>query len=235
MNKKTSKKEEFDHFSEIAKEWWEPDGKFKILHKILPLRIEYILKNINKNKVRNFDILDLGCGGGLTCEPLSRLGAKVTGVDFIKKNIEVAKTHAIKSNLKIRYIYNDLDSFNLKEKFDVILILEVLEHLDQWEILLKKIKNNLKKKGVLIISTINQTQLARIFAIYMAENILNWIPKNTHNFQKLIKPNILKKTLEKNNFVIKSIEGLNYNPIFNEWFLNKNYYPINYFCAAKLV
>ena len=216
MNKKTSKKEEFDHFSEIAKEWWEPDGKFKILHKILPLRIEYILKNINKNKVRNFDILDLGCGGGLTCEPLSRLGAKVTGVDFIKKNIEVAKTHAIKSNLKIRYIYNDLDSFNLKEKFDVILILEVLEHLDQWEILLKKIKNNLKKKGVLIISTINQTQLARIFAIYMAENIL-------------------KKTLEKNNFVIKSIEGLNYNPIFNEWFLNKNYYPINYFCAAKLV
>ena len=234
MNKNISKNQEFDNFNEIASEWWLPKGKFRILHKILPLRLKYILNNINKKSIKSLEILDLGCGGGLTCEPLAKLGANVTGVDFVKKNIEVARIHADKSNLKINYINGDIDKINLKKKYDVILILEVLEHLDNYEKLIIDIKKNLKPNGILILSTINQTILAKIFGIYMAENILNWVPKNTHDYNKLIKPNDLKKILLKNNFKLMNLNGMNFNPITREWALSKDIFPINYFCSAKL-
>ena len=235
MNEKKSKKQEFNNFSSIAGEWWKPDGKFKILHKILPIRIDYILNKIEYNKIKELEILDLGCGGGLTCEPLARLGASVTGVDFVDENIKIAKNHAIQSQLKIRYFHNDLDSITIKEKFDLILILEVLEHLDNWQLLIKKIKKNLKPKGKVIFSTINKTQLARITSIFIAENILNWVPKNTHDYKKLIKPEDLINVLKRNNFKIKNIEGMNFNPLTQEWNLSKNFYPINYFCTAELI
>ena len=235
MNKKKSKKQEYNNFSLIAKEWWKPDGKFKILHKILPIRIEYILNKINYNKIKSLEILDLGCGGGLTCEPLARLGASVTGVDFVKENIKVAKNHAIQSNLNINYFHNDIDSITIKKKYDLILILEVLEHLDNWALLIKKIKKNLKPRGKIVFSTINKTQLAKITSIFIAEYILNWVPKNTHDYNKLIKPEDLIKTLKKNNFKIKNIEGMNFNPLTQEWNLSKNFYPINYFCTAELI
>ena len=235
MSKKTTKKQEFEHFSKIANEWWQPKGKFKILHSILPIRIEYILKNIELNKIKNLEILDLGCGGGLTCEPLAKLGANVTGIDFIDKNIKVAKNHAIKSKLKINYIHGDLDTISIKRKYDLILILEVLEHIDEWETLIKKIKYNLKPKGKLIISTINKTHFAKLFGIFFAENILKWIPKNTHDFNKLIKPEKLKKVLCNEKFLIKNLEGMNFNPISREWILSDKLYPINYFCTAQLI
>ena len=139
MKKNNSKNHEFKNFTDLALEWWNPNGKFKILHEILPLRMEYILANINKDNIKNLNILDLGCGGGLTCEPLARLGASVTGVDFIKKNIEISKQHAFESKLKINYIHKDLNNINFKKKYDVILLLEVLEHIDQWEILIKMV------------------------------------------------------------------------------------------------
>ena len=234
MTKKKSKNQEYNNFASIAKEWWEPDGKFKILHKILPIRIEYILNKIDYNKIKNLEILDLGCGGGLTCEPLARLGASVTGIDFVKENIKIAKNHAIQSNLNISYIHNDLDSISIKKKYDLILILEVLEHLDNWALLIKKIKKNLKPRGKVVFSTINKTQLAKITSIFIAEYILNWVPKNTHDYNKLIKPKDLIKVLKKNNFKIKNIAGMNFNPLTQEWSLSKNFYPINYFCTAEL-
>ena len=234
MSKKKSKNQEYNNFASIAKEWWEPDGKFKILHKILPIRIEYILNKIDYNKIKNLEILDLGCGGGLTCEPLARLGASVTGIDFVKENIKIAKNHAIQSNLNISYIHNDLDSISIKKKYDLILILEVLEHLDNWALLIKKIKKNLKPRGKVVFSTINKTQLAKITSIFIAEYILNWVPKNTHDYNKLIKPKDLIKVLKKNNFKIKNIAGMNFNPLTQEWSLSKNFYPINYFCTAEL-
>ena len=144
MNKKKSKKQEYNSFSSIAEDWWKPDGKFKILHKILPIRIEYILNKIEYNKIKSLEILDLGCGGGLTCEPLARLGAMMTGVDFVEENIKVAKNHAIQSNLNINYLHSDIDSISIKKKFDLILILEVLEHLDNWALLKKKNKKKFK-------------------------------------------------------------------------------------------
>ena len=235
MNKKKSKKQEYNNFSSIAEEWWKPEGKFKILHKILPIRIDYILNKIDYNKIKKLEILDLGCGGGLTCEPLARLGANVTGVDFVEENIKVAKNHAKKSNLDINYLHIDIDSITIKKKYDLILILEVIEHLDNWKLLIKKIKKNLKPKGKIVFSTINKTQLAKITSIFIAENILNWVPKNTHDYNKLIKPEDLIKVLKKNNFKIKNIEGMNFNPLTQEWNLNKNFYPVNYFCTAELI
>ena len=236
MNKKNvSKKKEFENFSKLAEEWWNPYGKYKILHKILPIRIEYILQNIGKDQIKGLNILDLGCGGGLTCEPLAKLGGNITGIDFIKKNIEIAKDHSIKSKLNINYIHGDLEFFDFKRKYDIILALEVLEHIDDWEILIKKIKNNLNSNGRLIISTINKTKFAKFFGIFVAENILNWVPKQTHNYDKLIKPDSLKKALIKNNMNIINVTGMNFNPLSKEWNLNKNIYPINYFCTAKII
>lgn len=234
MNKNNSKTKEFNNFSDLALEWWNPNGKFKILHQILPLRMEYILNNIDRSNVNNFNVLDLGCGGGLTCEPLARLGANVTGIDFVKKNIDIAKSHAKSSNLKINYIHEDLDTFTIKKKYDIILMLEVIEHIDDWEILIAKIKKNLEPKGILILSTINRNLFSKIFAIFIAENILKWVPKDTHDYNKLITPDELKKTLIKNNFKIKSLAGMNFNPITKEWKLNKSLLNINYFCTANL-
>ena len=232
MSKNTSKKQEFDHFSKLATEWWKKDGEFKILHQIMPLRIQYILDNIKK--IENLDILDLGCGGGLSCEPLSRLKANVTGIDFIKENINIAKKHALKSNLDIEYIHADLEALNIKKKYDLILMLEVIEHIDSWEQLISQIKKNLKPKGSIIFSSINKTQLSKFFAIYVAENLLNWIPKNTHNFNKLVSPKKLEKILIQNNFIIKNITGMNFNPFTKQWTLIRNVYPINYFCTATI-
>ena len=198
----------------------------------MPLRMQYILDNIKQ--VERLDILDLGCGGGLTCEPLSRLKANVTGIDFVKENIKIAKEHAYKSGLNIKYIHADLETLNIKKKYDLILMLEVIEHLDNWEQLIYQIKKNLKPNGTIILSSINRTQFSKFFAIYLAENLLKWIPKKTHNFDKLVSPKKLEKTLIQNNLIIKNITGMNFNPLTQEWILSKNIYPINYFCTASI-
>lgn len=234
MIKKATKKQEFKHFTDLSQEWWAKNGKFKILHDITPLRIDYILKIANKKNLKKIKILDLGCGGGLTCEPLSRLGAEVTGIDFVKENIEVAKFHMIKSKLNINYIKQDLQNLKLKEKFDIILILEVLEHVNDWGKIITKIKKNLNKNGLLIISTINRNVISKIFAIYIAENILRWIPKNTHSYNKLIKPEELIDSLKNREFEIIDVSGMKYNILNGDWKLSRGK-EINYFCSAKLI
>jgi len=229
-----SKNEEFTLFNQLSDEWWNENGKFKILHQIKSHRMAYILEQINKRKIKDLKILDVGCGGGIICEPLARLGAKVTGVDFAPNNIKAAKIHSKKNGLKIQYIHKDIEKSKLDEKFDLILMFEVLEHLDNWKKLIKNIKKNLNKDGIIIISTINRNLLSKLFAINIAENILNWIPKGTHDYNKLIKPEELKQTLSKENFHFKNIKGLVYNPLIMEWRLSKNY-TINYFCTASLI
>ena len=126
MMKVRSKKSEFEHFTNLANEWWEDSGKFKILHDLQPIRMRYIIDQAKPKNIKNLNILDLGCGGGLICEPLTRLGAKVTGVDFVKENIDAAKVHAIENNLKITYLKQDLENLNLKKKYDIIIIFEVI-------------------------------------------------------------------------------------------------------------
>ncbi len=229
-----SKNEEFDFFNQLSDEWWNENGKFKILHQIKSHRMSYILDQINNRNIRNLKILDVGCGGGIICEPLARLGAKVTGIDFAPNNIIAAKIHSKKNKLKINYINKDIEKSKLDEKFDIILMFEVLEHLDNWKKTIKNIKKNLNKNGLIIISTINRNLLSKLFAINIAENILHWIPKGTHDYNKLIKPEELKKILLKEKFNFNNIKGLVFNPLNREWKLSKNY-MINYFCSASFI
>ena len=229
-----SKNEEFALFNQLSDEWWKENGKFKILHQIKSHRMSYILDQINNRNIRNLKILDVGCGGGIICEPLTRLGAKVTGIDFAPNNIIAAKIHSKKNKLKINYINKDIEKSELDEKFDIILMFEVLEHLDNWKKTIKNIKKNLNKNGLIIISTINRNLLSKLFAINIAENIINWIPKGTHDYNKLIKPEELKRILLKEKFNFNNIKGLVFNPLNREWKLSTNY-MINYFCTASLI
>ena len=242
MIKNTSKTSEFNHFESLANEWWDPNGKFKILHTLTPIRINYIrnklfnknqLTKYSKKSLSNFNILDLGCGGGLVCEPLARLGVNITGIDFVKQNIISAKKHAKKLNLDIKYFHQNLNNLKLKKKYDAILILEVLEHIEDWEKIIVNVKKLLKPKGKIIISTINRNFFSKLFAIFIAENILKWVPKETHTYNKLIKPEELTTFFNKNKIKVTDITGLIFNPLTGQWMLDKNNSFINYFCTAK--
>ena len=221
---------EHDLFKSLSEEWWNENGKFRILHKIRPIRVKYILDQMNKKKLKNLDILDVGCGGGLVSESLSRLGANVTGIDFVKNNIRVAKQHSNKKKLKINYKYANIETLKIKKKYDLIIMYEILEHLDNWEYFLLNISKNLKSKGILIISTINRNILSKFATIYLAENVLRWIPRGTHTYEKYIKPQEITNCLESKNFILKSLKGLVYNPIDMDWKLSNNT-NINYFCT----
>ena len=228
------KNKEYNFFNKLSEEWWDENGKFGILHKIRPLRIEYILQQINNKKVKKLKILDIGCGGGLVSESLSKLGAVVTGIDFVENNIKVAKQHSAELGLKIDYKVADIEKIKLKKNFDVIVAFEVLEHLNDWEKFLNKIKNNLNKNGILIISTINRNILSKYIAIFLAENILNWIPKGTHNYNKFIKPNEIIDSFANTDLLFNDLTGLIYDPVEFRWRLSKNT-MINYFCVFKKI
>ena len=228
------KKSEFDHFSDLASEWWLKNGKFKILHQIQNIRLRYIQDVINKQKLHKIKILDLGCGGGLISEALSKLGANVTGIDFVEDNINAAKIHAKENNLKINYKTLNFENEKINSKFDVIVIFEVLEHLSNWKSFIEKIQSNLNPNGILIMSTINRNLLSKFLAIDLAENFLKWIPNNTHNYHKFIQPKELEHILLRNNFEKINFKGLKYNPIKNKWLISKNI-KVNFFCSCKLI
>ena len=231
--KNEKKNTEFEHFSSLANDWWSKNGKFKILHDIQPIRIKYILEALNKKNLNNTKILDIGCGGGLVSEGLTKIGASVTGIDFIKENIKIAKIHAKKNNLKINYFVKNFEKEKITSKYDVIIILEVLEHLSNWEEFLKKIKFNLKKNGVLIISTINRNLISKFLTLDIGENLLKIIPLNTHTFYKFIKPEELEHALSSNSFKNIKFKGLNYDALKFRWKLSENT-KVNYFCSCKL-
>ena len=179
MKTSTINKKEIEKFSRIAEEWWDPTGKFKPLHKFNPIRISYIKeKIINSFKLENSDkplqkirLLDIGCGGGLLSEPMSRLGAEVTGIDASEKNIQVAKLHAKKNNLKINYLTASPENLKIDRKFDVILNMEIIEHVEDVDIFLKSCSSLLKKEGIMFVATINKTLKSYLFAIIGAEYI----------------------------------------------------------------
>ena len=228
-----SKKSEFNHFSKLSAEWWSKSGKFKTLHDIQPIRIKYIQDTLSREKLNNMKILDVGCGGGLVSEGMAELGANVTGVDFIEENIKIAKKHSNQKKLKINYIVKNFEKEKISSKYDVIVIFEVLEHLENWESFLKKIQLNLKSNGVLIVSTINKNLISKFFTIDLAERFLKWIPLNTHNYYKFIKPEELKYFLYRNNFKKIKFSGLNFNLFKQKWEMNDNT-KINYFCSCHL-
>ena len=200
-------KKEIDKFSKMANEWWDPEGKFKPLHKFNPTRIKYIKENIInnfklKNKLRplsGINILDIGCGGGLLSEPMSRMGANVTGIDASDKNIKIAKLHSKKNKLKINYLCSSPEKLIITKKFDVILNMEIVEHVEDIDFFLKSCSKLLKKNGLMFVATINKTLKSYIFAIVGAEYVLRWLPIGTHEWEKFVKPEDLKKILIKYN------------------------------------
>ena len=237
----TINKDEINKFSKIADEWWDINGKFKPLHVFNPLRIEYILDvtlnyfKIDKNKklpLKNLKILDIGCGGGLISEPMSRLGANVTGIDASDKNIHVAKLHAKKNNLNINYLNTVPENLKLQNKFDIILNLEVVEHVENLDLYLSSCFGLLKKKGIMFTATINRTLTSYVKAIVGAEYILRWLPIGTHDWNKFIKPEELEKKLTDLNFSITDLAGLTYSPIFQKWKKTKDM-SVNYIIAAE--
>jgi len=231
----TINNKEIEKFSKIAGEWWNPEGKFKPLHNFNPIRIKYIKDNIIKNfnlkpsdkPLKKINVLDIGCGGGLLSEPMCRLGANVTGIDASIKNIEVAKFHAKKNKLKINYIAASPEMLKTKKKFNVILNMEIVEHVEDINFFIKESSKLLKKNGLMFIATLNKTLKSYAFAIIGAEYILKWLPIGTHDWDKFIKPNDLIKITKKNNLTLKNINGMNFNILSNTWKLSSDI-SVNY-------
>ena len=226
----TVNQKEIEKFSKMADEWWDPNGKFKPLHRFNPIRIKYIKENIinnfkieaNESPLRNIKILDIGCGGGLLSEPMTKLGATVTGIDASSKNIEIAKLHAKKNKLKINYVNCSPEKLPEQEKFDVILNMEIVEHVEDISLFLKSCSQLLKKEGLMFVATINKTLKSYMFAIIGAEYILRWLPIGTHEWEKFVKPDELKNELLNYDLILEKLDGVKFNPIKNEWFLSKD-------------
>ena len=221
-------KKEIEKFSKIAEEWWNPNGKFKPLHNFNPIRIRYIKDNIIKDfnlktsdkPLKKINILDIGCGGGLLAEPMCRLGANVVGIDASKKNIEIAKFHAKKNKLKIDYKAASPETLKTKKKFDVILNMEIVEHVDDIDFFIKESSKFLKKDGLMFIATLNKTLKSYAFAIIGAEYILKWLPIGTHDWEKFVKPNDLINISKQNNLILKKLNGMQFNILDNSWVIS---------------
>ncbi len=236
MKNNTINKKEIEKFSRIAEEWWNPEGKFKPLHKFNPIRISYIknnvisslkLKNKRNKPLEKVKILDVGCGGGLLSEPMSRLGADVVGIDASDKNINVAKLHAKKNNLKIKYFCTSPENLDIQNKFDVILNMEIVEHVEDIDFFLKSCSKLLKKKGIMFVATLNKTLKSYLFAIIGAEYILRWLPIGTHEWEKFVKPEDLVNLLKKQNLKLENLDGMKFNILNNQWDLSSDK-SINY-------
>ena len=239
----TINKEEIQKFSNLAEEWWDEKGKFKPLHMFNPTRIEYILEktkqhfnlqNKGNNLLKSLKVLDIGCGGGLISEPLARLGASVTGIDASIKNIKVAQLHAEKSKLKISYLNKSPEQMSEYGKFDIILNLEIVEHVENVELYINSCNKLLKKNGIMFTATLNRTVISYIKAIIGAEYILRWLPIGTHDWNKFIRPEELENYLLKNNFKSIDIKGMEFNPILSKWKRSDNL-SVNYIiCSEKI-
>ena len=237
----TINKEEIQKFSDLAEEWWDVKGKFKPLHMFNPIRIEYITENIkshfNINKIennflKNLNILDIGCGGGLISEPMSRLGGIVTGIDASEKNIRIAQLHAKKNNLDIRYLKKSPEQLNEFEKFDVILNLEIIEHVENVNLYIESCYKLLKKNGIMFTATLNRTLTSYVKAIIGAEYILRWLPIGTHDWNMFLKPQELIEICKKNSLALDELIGVTYNVMTREWNISSDD-SVNYIAKFK--
>ena len=222
----TVDKKEIEKFSNLAKDWWNPKGKFKPLHLFNPARIKFIRdklishfkKNENSEKpLKDLKILDIGCGGGLLCEPLNRLGANITGIDASANNIAVAKLHAKEMNLDIKYIQCAPEDLKLKNEFDVILNMEIVEHVNDVNLFIKNCSNLINKNGIMFVATINKNLKSYVFAILGAEYILRWLPIGTHDWDKFLTPQELESIAKKNNFFFDETVGMKFNMLSKKW------------------
>lgn len=233
--------EDVARFSAIAAEWWNPKGKFKPLHEIGPARIQFITRSIEKHFPSTLTthhspltLLDIGCGGGLVAEPMARLGHRVVGIDASEKNIAVASLHAEQSGLSIDYRCTTAeDLLKTEQSFDVVLALEIVEHVADVDLFLHSVTGLLKPGGLLIMSTLNRTAKSYIMAIVGAEYVLRLLPRGTHNWKQFIKPSELVAGLTRCGVNVNEINGLTLNPRKWEWALHPSDFDVNYLLAAS--
>lgn len=233
---------EMARFSEQTQDWWNPDGAWKPLHKLNPARIDYIQNAIcehfpvaNKGKTcfKTLSVLDIGCGGGLLCEPLARLGAKVTGVDASAKALDVAREHAAGQKLKITYIDGSVESLASKgQTFDVILAMEILEHVADIGSFLNAASALVKPNGLMIFSTVNRTTKSFLFGVVVAEHIMGWVPKGMHDWNKFVRPSELAVYLSRAGLELSDLMGVVYNPFKDDFKLCAGKMQINYLASA---
>ena len=232
----TVDKIEIEKFSKLAKDWWNPNGKFEPLHLFNPARIAFIKEklishfklNTNSEKpLKELKILDIGCGGGLLCEPLSRLGAIMTGIDASNDNIKVAKLHSKEMDLNIEYIHCSPEKLESKNKFNVILNMEVVEHISNLDLFVQNCSKLIKKNGIMFIATINKNLKSYLFAIVGAEYILRWLPIGTHDWNKFLTPQDLEIIANKNNFLSDEVVGMKFNILTKKWY-KSNDSSVNY-------
>ncbi len=223
----TVDKIEVEKFSKLAKDWWNPNGKFKPLHLFNPARIKFIKEKLishfklnpdSEKPLKELKILDIGCGGGLLCEPLNRLGANITGIDASKKNIEVAKLHSKEMNLNIKYIHEPPENLKFKDKFNVILNMEIVEHVSDVNLFIKNCSELIQTNGIMFVSTINKNLKSYAFAILGAEYILRWLPIGTHDWDKFLTPQDLNIITSENNFIADDLVGMKFNLFLNKWY-----------------
>ena len=228
----TINQEEIDKFSGMSSSWWDQDGPMKALHQMNPCRIEYINNQISKYfpEIINNTILDVGCGAGIITEPMKRIGYNITGIDASRQNIEFAIKHSQEKGLDIDYINTSIENYN--NKHQIILALEILEHVDNMELFLESCLKNLEENGIMIISTINKTIFSYAMAIVGAEKIMKLVPKGTHEWSKFIKPSIINKIIKEYGFYISDIKGMKYNPIAGTWRLSGDV-SVNYIATIS--
>ena len=233
---------EIAKFSKLSETWWDPNGKMKPLHAINPLRLAYI----RDAACRKFDrdprkldclsglrILDIGCGAGLLCEPLTRLGAQVTGVDPAATNIEVAKLHAAKSSLAIDYRCTTIEEM-ADDRFDIVLAMEVIEHVVSVAKFLDRCAALMKPDGLMLVSTLNRTWKSFALAIVGAEYVLRWLPRGTHEWDKFVTPAEVTHHLSRNKLSISDQAGVVYNPLADKWGLSSDM-DVNYMVIAEAI
>ncbi len=239
-NSATIDENEIKHFAKDSAKWWDENGPFKPLHRLNPVRMKYIKEQICEHYNRDndlldslngLDVLDIGCGGGLVCESLSRMGANVTGIDADTNAVETAKSHAEISDLNITY--KNGDAADLDQKFDVVCALEIIEHVSDINAFIKICSSKLKPNGILIMSTLNRTAKSYALGIIAAEYMLGWVPRGTHNWKKFIKPSEIAAHARTQNLTPHNVTGLIFNPLKNNFKLSKTDLDVNYLITLK--
>ena len=242
MSQTTINDAEIAKFTAMAEEWWDPKGKFKPLHKFNPVRLGYIRDNLASHFGRDatgmrplegLKIVDIGCGGGLLCEPLTRLGASVTGVDAAERNIAIARIHAEQSGLDIDYRVTTSEALvEAGDTFDVVLNMEVVEHVDNVPLYMKSCADLVAPGGLMFTATLNRTARAYALAILGAEYVLRWLPKGTHDWKKFLTPDEIRSLLSRNGLKVTDGKGVTFNPIADEWRLSQDM-AVNYMLLAE--
>lgn len=243
QKKTTANENEISFFNSLAESWWDPKGKFAPLHKFNPVRLDYMTKviatefnrDLTKDKpFKGLTILDVGSGGGLLSEPFARLGAEVIGIDAAERNIKTAKLHAEQMGLDITYHHKTAeDMLKGKKRFDIVLAMEIVEHVDDVSFFIASISQLVAKNGLLFMSTLNRTAKSYLFGIIGAEYVLRWLAKGTHSWQKFLKPSELIVEIHSNELKVQNLMGITYSPLSDRFSLNPKDLSINYMLYAK--